>query len=234
MNVKQPFNGIPEAKILPINAQLTTSLPLKYMAVLVSWIFHPIFIPVYIVISLIQINPLLFGSSSAQDKAFIILRFFIMYCFFPLITVLLAKGLGFIKSIYLKTQKDRIIPYIASGIYYFWMCYVLRHQPVFATEIVILSMAIFIAASLGLIANIYFKISMHGISAGIAVAFFVLLAATQPNVTTLHLSIVLLLAGLILTSRLILGAHNSRDVYYGFFLGVISLFAAIFADKILP
>ena len=54
--------------------------------------------------------------------------FFVIYSLFPLVTVLLAKGLGFIDSVYLKTQRDRIIPYIACEIYYFWIAYVLRHQ----------------------------------------------------------------------------------------------------------
>ena len=79
-------------------------------------------------------------------------------------TVLLAKALGFLQSVHLKTQKERIIPYIACGIYYFWMWYVLRNQPQFSREVVILSMAIWIAASLGLLANIYMKVSMHAIS----------------------------------------------------------------------
>ena len=80
-----------------------------------------------------------------------------MYSFFPLVTVLLAKGLGFLDSIYLKTQKERIIPYIACGVYYFWMAYVLRNQPEFSKEVVQLSMAIFIASSLGLLVNIYYE-----------------------------------------------------------------------------
>ena len=76
-------------------------------------------------------SPISFCQFHTNGKTDPILRFFIMYSFFPLVTVLLAKGLGFLDSIYLKTQKDRIIPYIACGIYYFWMCYVLRNQPNF-------------------------------------------------------------------------------------------------------
>ena len=125
----------------------------RFIAQLISYIFHPLFVPVYIAWFLINEQPYLFASFTASDKILTIIRFFIMYSFFPLVTVLLAKGLGFLDSVYLRTQKERIIPYIACGIYYFWMCYVLRNQPQFSKEVVQLSMAIFLASSAQLIAR---------------------------------------------------------------------------------
>ena len=141
---------------------MTANLPLKensssensfhpvvrVIARIVSYIFHPLFIPVYISWFLIFINPL-FPAINASDKWILLLRFVVMYTVFPLVTVLLAKGLGFIQSIYLRTQKDRIIPYIVCGIYYFWMWYVLKNQPEFPRYFVMLSLAIFIASFLG-------------------------------------------------------------------------------------
>ena len=48
--------------------------------------------------------------------------------FFPLISVLLLRAVGFIDSLFLRTQKDRIIPYIASGIFFFWAYTVFKQQ----------------------------------------------------------------------------------------------------------
>ena len=169
---------------------------IRLAAKIISYIFHPLFVPVYIVWFLITVQPYLFASFTATEKLITIFRFFIMYSFFPLVTVLLAKGLGFLDSIYLKTQKERIIPYIACGIYYFWMCYVLRNQSQFSKEVVQLSMAIFIASSLGLMVNIYMKVSMHAISMGIMIVFMSLLSFTQPDNYTVYISIAFLIAGL--------------------------------------
>ncbi len=44
--------------------------------------------------------------------------------FLPFMTVVLLKGLGFIDSIRLETQKERIIPYVACITFFFWSYYV--------------------------------------------------------------------------------------------------------------
>lgn len=224
-NNLREFNGIasqPQNKIVRLLAQV------------ISYVFHPLFVPVYIILFLINFQPSLFSSFSPFARTIATLQFFMMYSFFPLVTVLLAKGLGFLDSVFLKTQKERIIPYIACMIFYFWMAYVLRHQPQFATEIVLLTMAIFIASIFGLMLNIYMKVSMHAISMGILVAFMFLIALGQPANATISISIALLIAGAVCTARFIVSDHTQREIYFGFFAGIASQLIAVWADKILP
>lgn len=207
---------------------------IRLLASLLSYVFHPLFVPVYIAWFMVGVQPHLFAGFTGSQLAIAILRFFLMYSFFPLVTVLLARGLGFIESVYLRTQKERIIPYIACGIYYFWMSYVLRNQPQFPAQVVQLAMAIFVASSLGLIANIYMKISMHAISMGILLAFMILLSYTQPGNYTFYLSLAFLLAGLVCTARFIVSDHTPREIYTGLLVGIISLVIGVWADGILP
>lgn len=207
---------------------------IRMIAKLISYIFHPLFVPVYIAWFLITVQPYLFASFTSTEKLITILRFFIMYSFFPLVTVLLAKGLGFLDSIYLKTQKERIIPYIACGIYYFWMSYVLRNQAQFSKEVVQLSMAIFIASSVGLLANIIMKVSMHAISMGIMLVFMSLLSFTQAGSYTIYMSFAFLIAGLVCTARFIVSDHTQKEIYTGLLIGGASQLIAIWADGILP
>ena len=141
----------------------------------------------------------------------------------------MARGLGFLDSIYLRTQKERIIPYIACGVYYFFMWYVLRNQPQFTREVVILSMAIWIASSLGLIANIYMKISMHAMSVGVMATFILLLAAGRGSGFGLFVSIALLITGLVCTARFIVSDHTQKEVYIGLLVGVVSQLIAYWA-----
>ena len=199
---------------------------LKAIAKIISYIFHPLFIPVYLSWFLVRIQPYLFAGFSDWDKTMVMIRFVVMYTFFPLVTVLLAKGLGFLQSIYLKTQRDRIIPYVASGVYYFWMWYVLRNQPEFPDMVIKLTLAIFIASSIGLLANIYMKVSMHGIAMGVMVAFMMLLAFSQPVNFGIYISITLLIAGLVCTSRFIVSNHTQAEVYGGLMLGIFSQLVA--------
>ena len=206
---------------------------IRWLATLVSYLFHPLFIPVYLVWMVTIAQPQLFAGFTSGGKWLIIIRFFIHYTFFPLVTVLLARGLGFVQSIHLGTQRERVIPYIACGIYFFWMAYVLRHQPANPPQIVQLTMAFFVASSLGLIANIFMKVSMHAISVGIMLVFLALLSATFPGLT-LYLSLAVLLTGLVCTSRLIVSDHTGREIYWGLLTGLASMLIAIWADGILP
>lgn len=193
----------------------------------VSLLFHPLFIPVYASWFLIYYTPL-FPGFSEGDKAKLLVRFFIMYTMFPMVTVLLAKGLGFIQSVYLKTQKDRIIPYVACGLYYFWMWYVLKNQPQFPRELVLMSLAIFLASSLGLILNSYLKISMHAISVGVMIAFLFLVASSSAVNYGVYLSGALLLTGIVCTARLINSDHQPIEIYLGLGVGIAGQLVASF------
>ena len=202
---------------------------MRIAARVISYIFHPLFIPVYISWFLMYISPV-FPAFSAVDRGLLLIRFLVMYTVFPLVTVLLAKGLGFIQSIYLKTQKDRIIPYVACGVYYFWMWYVLHNQPQFPSYLIVLSLAIFLASSLGLIINSFMKISMHAISQGVMLCFILLLAFRTDINFGPYIAVAFLIAGMVSTARLITDDHHPIEVYAGLVVGVVGqLVAAYFS-----
>ena len=200
---------------------------IRIAARIISFIFHPLFIPVYISWFLIYINPL-FPAINPSDKWILLLRFIVMYTVFPLVTVFLAKGLGFIQSIFLKTQKDRIIPYIVCGIYYFWMWYVLKNQPEFPRYFVMLSLAIFIASFLGLIINSFMKVSMHAISVGVMITFILLLAFLTDANYGFYIAIAFLLAGAVSSARLINSDHYPIEVYAGLVVGIVAQLVAYY------
>jgi hypothetical protein len=218
-----------EGTVVPYTNGVSFHPALKLVARVISYVFHPLFIPVYISGFLIYVNPL-FPAFSASDKTLLLIRFVVMYTVFPLFTVLIAKGLGFVQSVYLKTQKDRIIPYVACGLYYFWMWYVLKNQPAFPRFLVMLSLAIFLASSAGLIINSFMKISMHGLSLGVMMCFILIMAFTSAANFGPYVAVALAVTGLVLSARLINSDHYPAEVYTGFFVGVLcQLIAAQFA-----
>lgn len=202
---------------------------LRFFGKALSIIFHPLFIPMYISGFLI-ITPPYFLGFGPHEKWIAFLRFFMIYSFFPLVTVLLIKGLGFVDSIYLRSSRERIIPYIACGIFYFWMWYVLRNQPQFAKEVVQLALGIFIASSLGLIGNIYLKVSMHGISMGILVAFVSYIALHNSGSLLPWLVLAVFIAGLVCTARLLVSNHSPAEIYTGLLIGALSQIIAFNVD----
>lgn len=196
---------------------------IRIAAKIISYIFHPLFIPVYLSWLVVKTQSYLFAVFTEWEKTIFIVRFGVIYIMFPLVSVLLMKALGFISSIHLKTQRDRIIPYVVCMIYYWWMWYVLQNQPEYPKEFVVLSLSIFLASIGGLMANINMKVSMHAIAAGVMAAFVMLLGFSQDLDFGIYISISILLAGIICTSRLIDSDHSAREIYWGLFIGILSL-----------
>lgn len=186
-----------------------------------SYVFHPIFIPLYAVLFLVYLHPSYFSGFADTNKFRTILIVIQNAVFYPLFCIVLLKGVGFIDSLYLRTQKDRIIPYIASGIFFFWTFLVFKQQNVYPRILPAFMLGVFLSSSAALIANINFKISMHAIGLGGLVGLFLVIAHSNSMLMTWPLAAVLLITGLVCTARLVLGSHDSKDIYAGLLMGVI-------------
>lgn len=204
----------------------------KFFANLVSYLFHPVFIPLYVTYFLVYVHPYVFVGFSDHNKGNTLLIVALNLVFFPLVAVLLLKAVGFIESIYLRTQKDRIIPYIASGIFFFWTYTVFKEQHLYPLVLVIYVFGIFLASSFALLANIYCKVSMHTIGMGGWIGLFLFIMYSNTMLMTWPLCIVFVLSGLVGTARLLLKSHTAFEVYAGYAIGIVSqLIAAYFLSR---
>lgn len=214
---------------IPIeNNDLKFSWPLRFMAHLNSYLFHPLFVPLYVILFLLYIHPDAFVGFSPIQKLQVIVIVIVNVIIFPLISVLLLRAVGFIDSIYLKNQKDRIIPYIASGIFFFWAYTVFKQQSQYPQLWIIYLLGLFLASSAALIANIYFKVSMHAIGVGGWLGLFIIIVRAQEIQMSWPLASVLLITGMVCTSRMILKAHRPFDIYGGLIIGIVTQFAAAY------
>ena len=74
-------------------------------------------------------------------------------------------------------------------------------------------LGVFLASSAALIANIYFKISMHAIGLGGWLGIFLVIAGTNSMLMTWPVASVLLITGLVCSSRLLVSDHSTEDIY---------------------
>ena len=198
-------------------------LPAKFF----SYIFHPVFIPVYVALFLMYWHPLVFAGSTEKRKILLLATIAVNCTLFPLFTVFLAWRLKFVTTFMLHTRKDRIIPYALAMIFYFWCWYVLKNQQGIPALLIRFLLGSFITVIVAWIANIYFRISMHGLAVG-GMAFFVSMVALMGDGSPgWYLAAAWLVLGIVGTSRLILGAHHPVDVYAGIMLGILSQFLAM-------
>lgn len=189
---------------------------------ILSVIFHPLFVPVYVIYILAFYHPLLFSGFSTAEKWRTVVISSINLVFFPLLTVVLLKALGFIDSLTLNTQKDRIIPFIAFGIFSFWAYTVFKNQTQYPREWASFVLGVFLASSAGLIANIYYKVSMHAIGMGGWAMILLLMTFSDNFPLPWLMALVLLLTGIVCTARLKENAHTPFEIYLGLIIGALS------------
>ncbi len=199
---------------------------LRVLAVFFSYVFHPLFIPTYVSYFLIFDHPYLFAGYSAQLKLLKLLSVFVTTAFMPAFTVFMLKQLGFIGSIYLRTQRDRIIPITVSMIFYFSIYFVAKKDAEVPVPFTQFLLAVFITSIVAQMANIKVKISLHALAMGAVLAFFILFAMRSLVPLGFYTMVVILATGAVCTSRLILNEHNPFEVYLGLFGGIFSMLIA--------
>lgn len=197
-------------------------LVVKAIAHFFSFVFHPLFIPVIAAWFLAFLQPGYFTGISPHDKVLIVIRVGYNTIFYPALTVLLLKALGFIKSIFLKTQRERIVPYIATNIFYFWMFLVFHNQPDVPVILTSFMFGAFLASSAALIANIYFKISIHALGVGsLCGLMLIIIFSGFTYAVFLTAMVFFLITGIVCTSRMIVSDHKPVEIYSGIIIAIL-------------
>ena len=198
----------------------TTSGALPVLAKLVSYLVHPIFIPTYFFVYLMWQFPYGFAGITEWQLQMRLFGVFWLTAFFPSFAVFLLWRLKFSDSIYLRTQKERIVPYIITMFFYWWMYYLSRNFTDQPEALKFFFMGIFIATVFGLILNNYFKISMHAMGVGGAAAAIVLTSFFYQTANGIPISIAVLIAAIVCTARIIVSDHSLKEIYIGLLVGI--------------
>jgi hypothetical protein len=196
------------------------------VAHVISFIFHPIFVPVYITLFVLYVHPMLFAGYTDLMKVRMVAMIVVNLSLLPAATVFLCWRLKFIDSMVMNTQKERIIPLAAAMIFYFWCWYVLKSNTGVPDEFRNFLLGCFITIISGWMANIAFKVSLHGLAAGGLIGFLFLLTFYTEGGSAQYFALAVIIAGAVCTSRLLLGTHRAGEVYAGFFIGLTCQLAA--------
>ncbi|MFM9020551.1 MAG: hypothetical protein ACKOOA_04420 [Sediminibacterium sp.] len=194
---------------------------MRMVAHLISVLFHPLFIPTYIFLFLMQVVPYEFAGITPWELTLRLFSVFWWTAFLPAFAIFLLWRLQFVNSIMLLTQRERIIPFVVVMLFYWWQYYLSRH---FTDQPIVLKffyLGIFLATVIGLIVNNYMKISLHGMAAGGAVAAVILFSWYYALPLWVYIFSVTLLSGLVASARLIISDHSNKEVYTGLISGII-------------
>ena len=192
-----------------------------------------------IILSLV--DPYSFGHSDIKSNKGFILIVFVSTFFIPAVAVLLMKAMDMIESIQMKDRQERIGPYIITGIFYLWLFVNLRQNPNVPESFKFCLLGATIGLFLAFLINLFSKISMHTTGMGGLLAMSVITVFNFSKSTfwlpspfggamelnsKMIIFAVLIVAGLVGTSRLLLKAHEPQDIYGGYLVGMLAQFAA--------
>lgn len=170
-----------------------------------------------------------------EYKKIIVLIVFMMTFVFPVLILLILLNMKTISSLNLWKQKERTYPYAIISIIYVTAYYLMLNfpygiPPVISNFILIASISVF----LSLIINFKIKLSAHMAGIGTFIGYFyiyflkenlgsVLFSFAGFQVSIVYFLIfVLIIAGLIASSRLNENAHNPIQILIGAFTGLIT------------
>jgi hypothetical protein len=200
---------------------------LRFFAQFFSVVFHPLFIPLYVIFFLINFHPSYFSGLGSDIKSKLLASTIVNTVLFPAFTLSVMRGLGFVKSFMLHTREDRIGPYLANMIFYFWMARVLfNYKPELSPVLASFMTGVFITTAIALVANVFYKISMHAIGCGGMLGIFIVIMNSNSMLMTWPLSLALLITGIVCTSRLIVSDHTQKEIYMGLLVGLLCQFGA--------
>ncbi len=208
------------------NMEKSQPMIVKYIAHLLSYVFHPLFIPTYFFLYLMQVLPFEFvGITDWQLK----MRLFSvawLTAFFPAFAVFLLWRLKLSESIFLRTQKERIIPYVITMFFYWWMYYLSRNftdQPV---ALKFFYLGIFVASAIGMTVNNFMKVSLHAMGIAGITTSIILVSVFYPVTNAIWVPLAIVLTALVISARLVVSDHSKKELVVGLFIGVFTQLAA--------
>lgn len=197
----------------------------RKIASIISTLLHPLLMPTIGVL-------VIFSTHSHvtfipfEFRRLVTIIILVSTCILPLSILPLFIQLGVIKSIQMETAKERILPLLSTSIFFILgYFFLLKFQlPAF---IPMFFLGTLFAVLLSMTISFFWKISIHMVGIGGLVGALSSMAIKYGVNTHAWILIAIIVAGILGSSRLILGAHTPKQVYAGFLLGVVVIYSVV-------
>jgi len=195
---------------------------IRVSSMILSVIFHPVFLPVYGL--LIIFNAPTFLYYIPYDiKRIIFLLAMVNMTIVPLALMPFLKQRNLISSYSVETRIERVIPLGVGS-----MMYMITTFIFFSYQIPVLIKSFMLGASIGsfllLVITFRWKISIHAAGmGGLLGSAMTMSVRTGANLAAFWVPLIII-AGLVMSARLTLGSHTPAQAYTGFLTGFFSFF----------
>jgi hypothetical protein len=203
----------------------------KSLATIISWIFHPLFMPLYCLIILFHYDNYFEFSILEEVKAVVFKLVIATTIIFPILATTVFKLSGTIASYSMTTRQERRFPFLLTALFYMFGYYLLRRLSL-PTIFYKIMFGATLSITIAVIINLFWKISIHLIGIGGIIGSLLAISQLLTVDIKIPMIISILIAGIIGSTRLSLDEHSPSQIYAGLILGFLCEFGMIWANHI--
>ncbi|MBS1487503.1 MAG: hypothetical protein JST43_07920 [Bacteroidetes bacterium] len=198
---------------------------MKAAAQVISFVFHPLLIATYLVLTLGLIFP---AMLMIRPEHLVLVTVFVFGFTFvmPLLNLWLFKIWGTIRSFQLPTQKERILPFVFICGIYTMVSLLFYYRLPFHSHLnkvmIIITLLVITATAL----NFFIKVSVHSLAMGGWIGILLPLIQFSPDLL-IPTAGVIVLTGVVASSRLALQAHTLREISMGLVAGLLTSYGGM-------
>lgn len=193
-----------------------------------SLVFHPLVIPTLIFAAVFRYAPILARPLSDEALVYILLAIFVTTFLIPLCSMGVLKLSTYISSLDMEDRKERVIPFLFVAAFYAITTYMFYQKMQLNKVLIIIMLAITVITLIVALTTLYWKISAHSAAICGMVGFFVgIMVKYSLEALFVPLVVSIVVAGLVMTSRLYLDSHRPSEIWTGGVLGFSLSFGAI-------
>jgi hypothetical protein len=200
------------------------------LARLISILFHPLLMATYLFSLLAWALPSALAPLNTNAHLTFIFLLFIVTFLLPALNIGMFKLFGTIKSVSMIDRKERILPFVFISVIYVVITYLFYSKSRISLNdnFLKLMMIIDLLVIMATLVTFFFKVSVHSLAIWGLIGIMLPLTKIAEINTLFYITLVLIVvAGLIMSSRLQLGAHTSREVMWGGVLGLATSLAGM-------
>lgn len=190
---------------------------IQRLALLFSWILHPLWMPFYLFITISFYAPGLIGDNA--PVLLLSIMVLIMTGLLPGINLIIFKLLRTIPDLSLHERKDRIMPFAFITMVYAGVTFLFYKEFPIPGAFKLLLMTACSALS-GTVITLFIKVSIHALSASAVTTILIMTEGSFYGGNLLLPSLVaIVLSGWVMSARLVLEAHSLHEIFIGIVAG---------------
>ncbi|MGB3585028.1 MAG: phosphatase PAP2 family protein [Tunicatimonas sp.] len=197
---------------------------LRKLAVLGSVLMHPLLMPTYLFALLFYYAPIVV-ERGVSNPDYLLLAIFLTTFLIPLVYVTVSRFLvirkNYLAVISMPTRQERVLPFFFISLFYIIVTFLFVYKFNDSSVLSILLAAFTVIIIVASVATLFIKVSAYSASSSGLIGFIIGLGSEYPQAFLVTpLVIVLIISGLVMSSRLYIGSHEPKDILVGSIIGL--------------